>query len=725
MKAIATVRLRIPALLLALLLLSLAPALSEEKVSPFDTAAVKVSELTDGMEVYIVNAAYGQALTPERKDKGLATAETYERDGYLYTLASAALWRAEIQSDGTYAFSSGEKYLSAEESGRLVLKEYGTGALWRLTFRTNGCTVESAYLTGSALEYYPLSDAVVLYKTAQNESFRYAFYAPLDKDEAAKLTDALPERKSGEEKDEYALTLFETTDLHGYLADTSAARSENYTYPLAAIAARVREARLVHGEENVLLLDGGDMFQGSAVSNEVDGQSVMAALDIMKYDAVALGNHEFDWGVRKVIDPDATLGSYDVFGLSGNSKIPVLCMNISQSGEPSDIAVPFAIIEKTAFSQSGEARTVNIGVIGWAEDYGSSISKDVFSGEGYSIREDYRALEALASALKADGCDAVIVLAHMDAAVLAHKLRIDSDVDLVLGGHSHFPECGVSGSGIPYMQAYCYGRGYCEARLVLGNGYARVDGARFVYLSKDDTLCPDGEAGDKFDPEVLNVALEAASYVRETVGGALAIIDTELTLSPIDGCAMSCTLGNFMLELVRAGAGVDVAFTNMGALRTGILLNGAASREVSAADIYTAYPFDNDLCVYEISYGELLGLLDATLNGGAGARLTMSGIDCYYSGTNVTRLVSAGGEVIYDRGVWAEGWQESTLTVSVNAYVSDFGSLPFSKWKKEGREMTLGTEKYIIVAALEAYGAGGIYPVDTRPHLINEDAQAK
>ena len=67
----------------------------------------------------------------------------------------------------------------------------------------------------------------------------------------------------------------------------------------------------------------------------------------------------------------------------------------------------------------------------------------------------------------------------------------------------------------------------------------------------------------------------------------------------------------------------------------------------------------------------------------------------------------------------------STLTVSVNAYVSDFGSLPFSKWKKEGREMTLGTEKYIIVAALEAYGAGGIYPVDTRPHLINEDAQAK
>lgn len=684
MKSIAFLRLKILSLTLALALgiISIAPALSEGESARFDVAAVKVSELQDGVEVYIVNAAYGQTLTLTKKDKGLATAETYERYGYLYTFDSAALWRVEISDDGTYAFSSGGKYLSAEESGRLVLDEYGDGAIWSLMPHADGYTVESALLGGSALEYYPLSDAVVLYKTGQNENYRYAFYAPLCTGDSAKLTGALPERYSGEGGDEYAVTLFEITDLHGYLADTSAAESENYTYPLPAISARMNEARLIHDEENVVLLDGGDMFQGSAVSNEVDGQSVLAAFDMMKYDAVAIGNHEFDWGVSKVIDADATLGAYDVFGLSGDSQIPVLCFDITQNGAAADIALPYLILEKTAFNESGEARKVHIGVIGWAENYASSITKDMFSGDGYAIREDYEALEALANALKLSDCDAVIVLAHMDASVLAHKLSIDSRIDLVLGGHSHFPECGVCGSGIPYMQAYCYGRGYCEAKLLFGDGYARVDKARFVSLSKSDILCPDGEAGDRFDPEVLSVALEAVSYVNDTVGGTLALIDADLTLSPIEGNQMSCTLGNFVLDLIREGAGVDVAFTNMGALRMGILLNGTSAREISASDIYTSYPFDNACCVYEITYGELLGLFNAALNEGASARLTMSGIDCYYSGTKVTKLVTKGGETIYDGGIWAEDWQNKVLLVSVNAYVSDFYSLPFSKWKK-------------------------------------------
>ena len=71
----------------------------------------------------------------------------------------------------------------------------------------------------------------------------------------------------------------------------------------------------------MLLVDGGDLYQGMPVSNMSKGAAVIAALDAMDYDAVALGNHEFDWGVSEYCaDADATLPAYRIGVLPATRK---------------------------------------------------------------------------------------------------------------------------------------------------------------------------------------------------------------------------------------------------------------------------------------------------------------------------------------------------------------------------------------------------------------------
>ena len=90
------------------------------------------------------------------------------------------------------------------------------------------------------------------------------------------------------------IRVFETSDIHGYLLDTTGGEEDKFQYRLAYIAQVVNEARADGQYDDVLLVDGGDIYQGMPVSNMSMGAAMIAALDAMDYDAVALGNHEFD-----------------------------------------------------------------------------------------------------------------------------------------------------------------------------------------------------------------------------------------------------------------------------------------------------------------------------------------------------------------------------------------------------------------------------------------------
>src|SRR3990172_4108866 len=147
------------------------------------------------------------------------------------------------------------------------------------------------------------------------------------------------------------VTVVATTDLHGRVGRT------------AALAGYLRVLR---ASSTVVLIDAGDMFQGTLESNPNEGESVVAAYNALGYDAVAIGNHEFDFGpVGPLSVPssprDDARGALKARAAQG--RVPVLAANIidAATGKPLDWpnTRPAVLLEKKAGK-----RPVKIGVIG-------------------------------------------------------------------------------------------------------------------------------------------------------------------------------------------------------------------------------------------------------------------------------------------------------------------------------------------------------------------------
>ena len=118
------------------------------------------------------------------------------------------------------------------------------------------------------------------------------------------LSFSLKNEVNAADTNDYILPVFQTTDVHGYIAEKS---GDNYQYLLSYISDKVKDVRGYgsdYNKDKALLLDSGDNYQGSTMSNLLNGQPITAAFSIMDYDAVTIGNHEFDWGIENTIDAD-------------------------------------------------------------------------------------------------------------------------------------------------------------------------------------------------------------------------------------------------------------------------------------------------------------------------------------------------------------------------------------------------------------------------------------
>lgn len=163
------------------------------------------------------------------------------------------------------------------------------------------------------------------------------------------------------------IEVFETTDVHGYLVDTSSGNESTFQYRMAYIANAVNEARANAENDAVLLLDGGDIYQGTPVSNLTYGNALRAAYDAMGYDAVSLGNHEFDWNVKAyAADEDGTMPAYEIGEFKGDSNIPVLAYNLYDAGTTNraSFVKDYVIVDKAG---------VKVALVGYIPDYSMDI----------------------------------------------------------------------------------------------------------------------------------------------------------------------------------------------------------------------------------------------------------------------------------------------------------------------------------------------------------------
>ncbi len=530
---------------------------------------------------------------------------------------------------------------------------------------------------------------------------------------------------------DYYLPLLQTTDLHGYITYTDNA----VHYRLAYIADKADDLRGAD-RSRLLLVDGGDLYQGASVSNLLDGWPVYVSLDRMGYDAVALGNHEFDWGIENMIEEDATLPAYEWQGQHYPGNVPVVCANLYRDGQRTSLTKDYVIVEKSAVNTSGQVAPVKIGIIGFAINYAGSIMASQFTEKGYSIRADYALAGRLAQELESSGaCDATVMLVHGDAADVAPQLGQGSVIDLVLGGHSHATRVGTTNWGLPYLQGGRHGEHYASGRLVFNvdaSGKATfrsVDRLTSVTVEDTRTLA---RFSSELSADIVAVSDEALSRTADVQQEVLGFIKVGATTYALGGSGgRSSAMGNWMCDILRRAGSADIAFVNSGGIRAWFTLDGQSGRSITAANVHEMFPFDNKVYVYKLTYADLLKVFEYALTQGGQALFSCEvGIDCYYSGSRVRKL-EKDGVVLYENGQWQADWASRPVTLVASEYLAttvrtDYSTgtpNPLVAWNNTSRLVSstqTECEAALQVLRKEATVSGGLLYIDLHPYFHQE-----
>jgi 2',3'-cyclic-nucleotide 2'-phosphodiesterase (5'-nucleotidase family) len=187
---------------------------------------------------------------------------------------------------------------------------------------------------------------------------------------------------------------------------------------IARMAALIKKIRM--SEPNVLALNAGDTFVGSFEFNKYLGYPELKIMESL-YDAMALGNHEFDLGMD-------LLAGVASGALAGGEPVdlPLLCANISFAGHPLSSMIRPSIIK--------EIDGVKIGIFGLIGENPTDFGAEVigrFSGRVFDVAREQ------AAGLRAAGCGIVICLSHLGASADETGLADVPGIDIIVGGHNH------------------------------------------------------------------------------------------------------------------------------------------------------------------------------------------------------------------------------------------------------------------------------------------------
>ena len=217
------------------------------------------------------------------------------------------------------------------------------------------------------------------------------------------------------------LTILHTNDVHSRIEPFPMDGSRNQGLGgVARRAALIKEIRAV--EKNVLLLDAGDIFQGTPYFNLYGGEVEMKLMSAMGYDAGTMGNHDFDNGME---------GFHKQLP---HANFPIICSNYDFSNTLLKGATrPYKIFNKQG---------LKIGVFGIGIELKGLVAEKNY-GETVYLDPVAKANE-MASLLKNDlDCDLVICLSHLGYSYKSNKISDQvlatqtSNIDLIIGGHTH------------------------------------------------------------------------------------------------------------------------------------------------------------------------------------------------------------------------------------------------------------------------------------------------
>ena len=338
---------------------------------------------------------------------------------------------------------------------------------------------------------------------------------------------------------------------------------------------------------NSILVDGGDQFQGTLFYTYYKGAVAAEMMNNMGYDAMTVGNHEFDDG------PEVLRGFMDAVNF------PVLMSNADVSGEP---LLAGALEKSKVIMKGGEP----IGLIGLTPEDTDELASP---GPNVSFSEPIAAVQAEVDLLTAAGVNKIIVLSHSGYNTDLAVAEGTTGVDVIVGGHSNTLLSNVNdrASG-PYptmvgdtavVQAYAYGK-------YLGHLNVVFDDEGVIASASGEPILMDRFVAED-DATVARIA-ELAVPLDEVRNRVVAA-----TAEPIDGergsCrAVECAMGNIiadaMLDRVK-DQGIQIAIQNGGGIRASI-----DAGDVTMGEVLTVLPFQNTLSTFQVSGATIVEALE-------------------------------------------------------------------------------------------------------------------
>lgn len=460
--------------------------------------------------------------------------------------------------------------------------------------------------------------------------------------------------------DPVRLIVLHTNDLHGQLhpMPPSPVRpvlrgkaAGGYAH-LASMVRAIRREAAGRGAK-VLLLDAGDIFQGTPIGNETRGRAVIEAMNALGYDAGALGNHEFDYGYENLV------------ALVEKAAFPVLAANLAGAKR----VRPYVVLAPPA----APCRVAVIGVI----TPGTPMITTPGVTDGLTFADPVPVVRALRKELQAD---LFVVVSHLGR---EDELRLAREVEglaLVVGGHSHSPYVRKV-DGTLVLQTHSRGLSLGRADLDLDPDGWKVVRAEGRLLPVD----PRATAPDAAVQEVIvRYGKDLDERLRRVVGRLAAPLRRARGL-------VSSPAGNWMADVLRRAGQAEVGFMNKGGIRTDL-----EAGEVTAGDIYRLMPFDNVVATMDLTGAELRALLERHFAPGRYPGLEWSGLFVEVAraadGTVTIAAVTVGGRPLDEQRLYR---------VATNSFLAAGGD-GFEAFQKGRRRARGGLVRDALAADLEA-----------------------
>lgn len=400
---------------------------------------------------------------------------------------------------------------------------------------------------------------------------------------------------------DFELNILHINDLHSRIEAISksdstcsaddAAKNECFG-GIARVKAAIDARRAELDGKNVLTLDAGDQFQGSLFYTTYKSAPIAEFMNAITFDAMAVGNHEFDDG------PEELAKFIDAL------KFPVISGN-TLAGLNSPVANK---IKPYIIKEFGTEKVAVVSVLATDTDETSS------PGDSVLFADEISYLKEAVGELEGQGVNKIVLLSHVGYVRDQEIAKAVDGIDVIVGGHSHtllsntddkaqgpYPTLvkNPAGKDVPIVQAYAYSK-YLGDLTVVFDDQGAVTSAKGEPKLLDASVTPD----EGFVAKVAELAGPIEELKQKEIGSTSEAIDGSRETCRAKECAMGNLVADAMVDRLQ-DQGVTIAIQNGGGLRASI-----DAGTVTMGEVLTVLPFQNTLASFQLKGSDIVAALE-------------------------------------------------------------------------------------------------------------------